>query len=114
MTDGFDVFVQLVIAAITAAPSSSRTVSPSSTTSTPRRVLAGATAAPAPAPDAVLLPPTSVSRYCRNDGFTSERSSRSCGRRGPATLGSTVERSSEIGRAACRASGDVAGGARGG
>ena len=35
ITGGFDVFVQVVIAAITTAPWSSRCVSPSSSTSTP-------------------------------------------------------------------------------
>src|SRR6185369_15838413 len=83
ITLGFEVFVQLVIAAITTDPCSSVVVT------------ASATAAP-PLPPAGFLRP-----FCRsgnaapNDPLAFVRATRSCGRRGPARLGSIEERSRE-------------------
>src|SRR5215204_3021387 len=103
MTLGFDVLVQLVMAATTTDPC----VSPSIPGTTPR-ALATATAEGA-APGALsspcfsaTLPAASAfglrsaimpSRACWNLYFAWRSDTRSCGRFGPARLGSTVERS---------------------
>jgi len=75
ITEGFEVFVQLVIAAITTEPSLSVAFSPSISIS------------------AVFGP--SLSRP-RKAFFMSGRLMRSCGRFGPASEGTTVERSSAM------------------
>src|SRR6202158_378104 len=74
-TDGFDVFVQLVIAAITTLPSCIVARVPFA----PITAVLGA----APSPS-------------RKFFFTSGRLMRSCGRLGPAIDGTTFERSNEI------------------
>ncbi len=107
ITDGFDVFVQLVIAAMTIEPWSMWNSPSSSWTET---AVGGTTTGGPPGPDG--LPPSPSQRCtwlggfggppgCRitcsalpNDSFAPLRATRSCGRFGPATLGSTVVRSS--------------------
>src|SRR5262245_52750835 len=82
MTDGFDVFVHEVIAAMTTEPS----------------VTAAAVATPPPpdddAADASWRPfGSSAGSALRNDSGTRPSGTRSCGRRGPASDGSIVARS---------------------
>src|ERR1700730_1230221 len=72
ITAGFEVLVQLVIAAMTTSPSRSDGVTPDAST------VLGAL-------------PTAA----RDASFTPARVTRSCGRDGPASDGSTVARSSE-------------------
>ncbi len=79
ITLGFDVFVQLVIAAITTDPCSS--------------CVSTATAAP-PASATFLMPFCSSGSALANDVLAAASVTRSCGRRGPARLGTTVPRSS--------------------
>ena len=87
-TDGFEVFVQLVIAAITTEPSFS---------------VPGGGAAVAVAAYGHRRPSASAGFFAAafsfgsaswNDFFTSVSATRSCGREGPARLGTTVARSS--------------------
>ena len=80
MTDGFDVFVQLVIAAITTEPSRSSPRSPPISTGTLR-----------PSAGASLTNSLSASRHA---ALAPRSGTRSCGRLGPARLGSTEPRSS--------------------
>src|SRR5580704_1585599 len=82
ITCGLDVFVQLVIAAITTWPSATSTGSP------PRRAVATRSDVPEPASGAA------DARECLNPDFVSFNETRSWGRDGPARLGSTVYRSS--------------------
>ena len=97
MTDGLDVLVQLVIAATTIVPSPISTVRPSISILTALGVRA-ATAVPPPvsAPPPLSENPlgTRPGRSRAKAGRTLVRSIRSCGRFGPATLGSIEERSS--------------------
>src|SRR5690349_19866126 len=112
MTDGLDVLVQLVIAAITTEPCCNWQSTSSTLRSTCVRRGGAATAVPPPngcPPSASQWLRTSVGGAIGDVGLTSEgsasrkargtapRATRSCGRRGPARLGST-----EIGRASCR------------
>ena len=84
MTLGFEVFVQLVMAAMTTAPSR-RPASPG----VPRDVEPSAVGAATAGRPAVISPRTA------SNALPAPRSgTRSCGRRGPAMLGSTVARSS--------------------
>src|ERR1051326_2754967 len=83
MTDGFEVFVQLVIAAITTAPCARSYCVPLLETVTG------------------LLPAfaclsSKLASDCRNTVFDGPSVTRSCGRRRPARLGSPVERSNSI------------------
>ena len=108
MTDGFEVFVQLVIAAMTTEPSWSENSCASpcsfvSRTATPAGASATATPPPPtpsdqPAAGALAPPPApgpfSVSSAFRNRGLLSDSGTRCCGSFGPAIAGSTVERSS--------------------
>ncbi len=110
MTEGFEVLVQLVIAAITTLPSRKESFTEAGTCSStrwfpeptaeglppscshrPTWFTAPATVAAALAADFGL---TSDGRAARNDSPACESATRSCGRFGPARLGSTVERSS--------------------
>src|SRR5580658_476922 len=75
MTEGFDVFVQEVIAAITTDPWSTAVAVPSSSV-----IWTG--------PDARV-----PARASRNAVLASASAIRSCGRRGPAIEGTTVDRS---------------------
>ena len=87
ITDGFDVFVQLVMAAMTTDPS----------VSTPPGISTGSTtpgAAIGSGGSAFLAAALSFGSASANDAFTSLSATRSCGRLGPARLGSTVPRSS--------------------
>src|SRR5205085_7843645 len=100
-TDGFDVFVQLVIAAITTAPWPSGNVPRSVVACFCTAMLPGAGAPPslahastAAASQPALsprMPPTAL-RHARRLDFNGTRS---CGRAGPASDGSTVPRSSD-------------------
>ena len=103
ITAGLDVFVHEVIAAITTAPWSISTVSPSIVSSTAVRstvaVSAGASLASIDSASASSTAP--LPSATPNDGSAAEKALRasrsgirSCGRRGPAIDGSTVERSS--------------------
>src|SRR5262249_10660462 len=108
ITEGFDVFVQLVIAAITTAPFLSAKVLPLYSTLTPSS-LATAGAATATPPDAFSaaarapsFPPVAAPESFASSASTASRyidldlesGTRSCGRFGPARLGSTLLRSS--------------------
>src|SRR2546430_5243049 len=108
MTDGFEVLVQLVIAAMTTEPCRSLQSTLSSFRSTWVGRGGAATAVPPPngwPPSASQwlrtsaggamgeLGLTRVGRASRNACPTARNATRSCGRRGPARLGSTVERS---------------------
>src|SRR2546430_7486088 len=110
MTDGFEVLVQLVIAAMTTEPCRSLQSTPSSFRSTCVRRGGAATAVPPPngwPPSASQWLRTSLGgamgevgltrlgRASRNARPTARSGTRSCGRRGPARLGSTVARSSD-------------------
>src|SRR5207249_3631156 len=97
ITLGFEVFVHEVIAAITTDPSRTSFLA-----STLAGSGSGASAAPFVAPPSARNRPTSMaggsgSSWSRNaatnDAHTSGSGTRSCGRLGPATLGSTFERS---------------------
>ncbi len=77
MTDGFEVFVQLVIDAISTAPSCRSKLSPSRLTSTARPALTPAS-----------------SRLATKVCAAALSEMRSCGRLGPEMLGSTEPRSS--------------------
>src|SRR5436309_13706154 len=79
MTDGFDVLVQLVMAAITTEPFCN---------CTPSVPWAGAAAG------AVLFLACKFGNASKNDFLTWLRGTRSCGRLGPASDGSTLPRSS--------------------
>src|SRR5574341_1327324 len=134
ITDGLEVLVQLVIAAITTCPWSRSKLAPSATCTgterlwrpltpegsgsnqpgagSPLALTAGASlagndsvdassgpgvraGAPAPVAAPAGRSAGSISlRARRNPGFASVRAMRSCGRVGPARLGTTVERSS--------------------
>ncbi len=103
MTDGFEVFVQLVIAAMTTEPCRS-TWSTSSMRSVACDGRAGGGATPAWPPSPSHRPTGSAGAAEGVTGFisdgsasanvrgTSRNPTRSCGRRGPAMLGSTVAR----------------------
>ena len=114
ITDGFDVLVQLVMAAMTTAPCRRVNVEPLYSTFTPscswaessdalvatavadnsgvaEISVAFLTAAAAAGVPALSISPPIASRYI---SFARESGTRSCGRFGPARLGSTVERSS--------------------
>jgi hypothetical protein len=100
MTLGFDVFVQLVIAATTTEPWSSPsmpgTVPSSEATAAADRVDAGSVSSPVLSAGAGfgLRSETISSRACWNLYFAWRSETRSCGRFGPARLGSIVDRSS--------------------
>jgi hypothetical protein len=79
ITDGLDVLVQLVIEAMTTAPCDSSDVFPPIVTATRSGL----------GPVLFLSPGSAAAK----DAFTPLRLTRSCGRFGPATLGSTVPRS---------------------
>ena len=102
ITLGFDVFVQLVIAATTTEPWSSAAAlsdSDSSTATATPPVSCGCVASPglaAVAAGFVLRSPSIVSSACVNRSLDCLSGTRSCGRFGPARLGSTVERSSSM------------------
>src|SRR5690606_36818477 len=97
ITDGLEVFVQLVIAAMTTDPSATDAAALGCS------MFSGGDSRTWPAG----LPPSPMNREITllstgnstpsnaalNDFGTSARDTRSCGRRGPATLGSTFERS---------------------
>ena len=88
ITLGFEVFVQLVIAATTTAPWSTCEAHAGACT---------ATAAAAPPPPPFFFGSASIAASdAPNDVLASLSGTRSCGRRGPARLGSTVARSSSI------------------
>ncbi len=80
ITLGFDVFVQLVIAAMTTEPCSN--------------CVSTATAAPPPPAATFFTPFCSSGSAAANDVCAFDRATRSCGRRGPARLGTTDARSS--------------------
>ena len=92
MTDGLEVLVQLVIAAITTEPWRSSCASPPSVTcAEPAAAGSGAIGrAPAFGFAAASMPGSAAA----NDRLTSLSATRSCGRLGPARLGWTVPRSS--------------------
>src|SRR5262249_23677201 len=111
-TDGFEVFVQLVIAAITTLPcfsalfTSADTCSSTRGSSTPTAVGFPPSASQRPTcftelSDAVTLAAgfdfglISDGNACRNDSPAFDNATRSCGRFGPARLGSTVARSND-------------------
>ena len=79
ITDGFDVFVHDVIAAITTAPSASSNERPSASCT-------GAFWSCSVAPSSRRTPASAVA----NPAFAPESDTRSCGRAGPASDGSTV------------------------
>src|SRR5215472_647186 len=102
MTDGLDVLVQEVMAAITTEPWSTVVFVPSSSVT-----LAGADARPpksaATGSDAGKVAATPLSKLdactyepsaSRNEFFASASATRSCGRFGPASDGTTVDKSS--------------------
>ena len=112
MTLGFDVFVQLVIAAITTDPCLRPKVSPFMVTLIEEFVPACSSRDVATAegescgeaatdiacfaaatPASVPVLPRSTASASRNICFASLRGTRSCGRLGPARLGSTVDKS---------------------
>src|SRR5262249_11211163 len=95
ITDGFDVFVQLVIAAITTDPSCN----------CPGGAVSGSGGFAPNGPDARTsgrpaaagfgcAADFNVGRASANAAFMSVRATRSCGRLGPARLGTTVAKSS--------------------
>src|SRR5688572_14464803 len=97
ITDGFDVFVQLVIAAITTEPCVIGNVPRSVVTA---RVLAQWPGAAPPslahasiaAASAPARVPSSAPTALRHDRFESDSGTRSCGRLGPASDGTTDPR----------------------
>src|SRR5215472_11049726 len=101
MTDGLEVFVQDVIAAITTEPWSTVVCVPSSSvTRTGDEALGsglfetGSDAGNVPAmPLSRLGSDTNAPSASRNDVFASASATRSCGRFGPASDGTTVDRS---------------------
>ena len=97
ITDGLEVLVQLVMAAMTRVPSVISAVPVSSSTSTLRRSpFAEAVAPLAPEPPLARgsgMPGRSPGRSRRKLERRPVSAMRSCGRFGPATEGSTVERS---------------------
>jgi hypothetical protein len=99
MTLGFEVFVQLVIAATTTAPCSRPSI-PGTMTSVATAAAAGcAPAAVSPGFDEGGFALRSVSirsSACWNRYFDCRSETRSCGRFGPARLGSIVDRLSSI------------------
>src|SRR2546428_10555090 len=107
ITDGFDVLVQLVIAAVTTDAWRSLQCTPAGWRSTWVRCRGGVSAAVATCPPAASQGPEFTAGAIGDEGLTragsaswkfrgrSRSDTRSCGRRGPARLGSTVERSSE-------------------
>ena len=86
ITDGFEVLVQLVIAAITTEPCRSSAGLPPSSSATFLPLSSGVSPKPRSLTGA-------VSAFW-NELFMAESGTRSCGRFGPARLGSTVARSS--------------------
>ena len=88
MTEGFEVLVQLVIAAMVTAPWASVLVSPFISTGAVRARSSG----PRPKPRSF----TGATRDLRNDSFIAFKGTRSWGRLGPASDGSTVERSNSM------------------
>ncbi len=86
ITDGFEVLVQLVIAAMTTAPWPIVALAPATSSGTVR----AASFSASPKPRSL----TGAVSDLRNAAFICESGTRSCGRFGPARLGSTVERSS--------------------
>src|SRR5690348_7128400 len=102
MTDGLEVFVQDVMAAITTEPWSTVVCVPSSSvTRTGDEALGsgvfekGSEAGNVPAmPLSRLGSDTNAPSASRNDVFASASATRSCGRLGPASDGTTVDRSS--------------------
>ena len=119
ITDGFEVLVQLVIAAITTAPSCSEMSLPSSTPETTGGASGSTPGVPRLGPvladghaGAALADPAGVGalrqllprrgnggaheagRFTMKFRLSSTSGTRSCGRRGPARLGVMVERSS--------------------
>src|SRR6185503_6209027 len=97
MTLGFDVLVQLVIAATTTDPwsSPSRPGATSVATATAAGCAAGEPISPGFSGTALGLRSVNMtSSACWNLYFDCRSDTRSCGRFGPARLGSTVERSS--------------------
>ena len=94
MTLGFEVLVQLVIAAITTEPCSSCPTAGISATAAPAD---GRRRAPRKAAGAAFLAAAcSVLSADWNPLLACFSDTRSCGRRGPARLGSTVPRSSSM------------------
>src|SRR6185312_2654328 len=102
ITDGFEVLVQLVMAAITTEPWRRASAAPLPATS------GSAMARPAAEPPTAWRPGAAGARVLpvlpaavitassfSTAALTSHRRTRSCGRRGPARLGSTVPRSSD-------------------
>ena len=85
MTWGFEVFVQLVMAAMTTLPSVSSAREPSGSATGTRR------SSDPPLPDAG----SEAARERWKVSWAWSRDTRSCGRDGPARLGTTVERSSD-------------------
>src|SRR4029077_5967913 len=101
-TEGFEVLVQLVIAAITTEPCCSLQSVPSIVRSTCVRRFGGASTAVATRPPSPSQRPafaagaaglTSAGSASWKLRGRSRNDTRSCGRRGPARLGSTVEKS---------------------
>jgi hypothetical protein len=86
MTDGLLVFVQLVIAAMTTAPWPISTASPFCTTAVRRSALSSRAK-----PRSLSGARSDASNAC----FIRDSGMRSCGRLGPAKLGSTVPMSSD-------------------
>ena len=103
ITDGLDVFVQEVIAAITTEPCFTMSPSTDIGVSAPGSVVASVSTSTSTFPPSSSNLPTSLGRgsgstwsrkAARNDAQTSARGTRSCGRFGPATEGSIAARSS--------------------
>ena len=103
ITDGFDVFVQLVMAAMTTEPSASEPggtsgdgFAPNAPTGPPPNAVEGATGAATGSATIVGLftPAFSFGSASANDSFIFLSGTRSCGRVGPARHDSTVARSS--------------------
>src|SRR5688572_14327918 len=87
ITEGFEVFVRLVMAAMTTDPWPISAVSPRIFTLAVR----GSSSAERPKPRSL----TGATNAWRKASFMRERATRSWGRFGPARLGSTVARSSD-------------------
>ncbi len=94
MTSGLEVLVQLVMAAMTTEPWVMVDVLPSPSGQDAAVWVTVAVSVVRAASTPRPLGPTGAVRAFSNAGFMSERSTRSCGRLGPAREGTTVARSS--------------------
>src|SRR5689334_5011653 len=96
ITAGFDVFVQLVMAAMATDPWPNSTFVPSKVTKTLVSEEGAAVATPEVTEVAAFFFDSNITgKACRQTFWESFKVTRSCGRRGPAMLGSIEERSRE-------------------